>query len=245
MKKLYEKSEIWFAVVWIVVYVVGTSVTDGLSAAIGVEKLISLIFLAALCAVATVWMKKRGLLRKYGLCPPKAEGKRFLYYIPLLGIMSCNFWFGTAKNGSWVEIALYIASMICVGFLEEVIFRGFLFQAMAKDSIKAAVIVSSVTFGIGHIVNLVNGSGADLLPNLCQVCYAMAAGFLFVILFYRGGSLWPCIVTHSVVNALSAFASPEQTNTMHIVSALLLTIISLGYALILCRTLPEKDPAQP
>ena len=54
-----------------------------------------------------------------------------------------------------------MVSMLFVGVLEEVIFRGLLFLAMAKDSMKAAVIVSSVTFGMGHIVNLL--SGAPLL----------------------------------------------------------------------------------
>lgn len=38
--------------------------------------------------------------------------------------------------------------MLCVGFLEEVIFRGLLFTAIAKDTIKTAVVLSSVTFGI-------------------------------------------------------------------------------------------------
>ena len=64
--------------------------------------------------------------------------------------------------------------MLCVGFLEEVIFRGLLFQAIAKDNIKSAVIISSVTFGIGHIINLFNGSGMDLVNNLCQIVFAFA-----------------------------------------------------------------------
>lgn len=33
--------------------------------------------------------------------------------------------------------------------------------------------MSSVTFGMGHIVNLFNGSGAKLVSNLCQVKYAI------------------------------------------------------------------------
>ena len=137
------------------------------------------------------------------------------------------------------ETVLYIGSMICVGFLEEVIFRGLLFRAMEKDSVKAAVIVSSVTFGIGHIVNLFNGSGADLVANLCQVCYATAFGFLCVIIFYRGGSLVPCIITHSVVNALSVFSLEPHSVTFEIVTAVLLTVIAGGYAFVLMYILPN------
>ena len=33
----------------------------------------------------------------------------------------------------------------------------------------------------GHIVNLING--ADLIPTLMQVCYAMATGYMLVIIF--------------------------------------------------------------
>ena len=241
MQKLYQKSELWFAIVWIIVYVVGTSIADGLSEQIGVEKGITLPYLLILCVIVLVWMKKNGLFQKYGLCTTDIKASRFLYYIPLLGIISCNFWFGASWDGRVLKTVMFMVSMICVGFLEEVIFRGFLFKAMAKDNLTAAVIVSSVTFGIGHIINLVNGSGADLLTNLCQVCYAMAGGFLFVILFYRGKSLWPCIVTHSAVNALSVFENPAQTSGMHIASAAILTVISLAYALILLKTLPKGE----
>ncbi|MBD5536303.1 MAG: CPBP family intramembrane metalloprotease [Lachnospiraceae bacterium] len=63
--------------------------------------------------------------------------------------------------------------MPCVGFIEEVIFRGFLFKALAENNVKSAVIISSVTFGLGHLVNLFNGSGMDLINNLCQICFAI------------------------------------------------------------------------
>ena len=46
-------------------------------------------------------------------------------------------WYGVAMNVSLLETVLYILTMFCVGFLEEMIFRGFLFNAMAKDGIKS------------------------------------------------------------------------------------------------------------
>ena len=42
LKKLYDKSKIWFAVVWIVAYCVLMSVGDALSAAVGLEKSVTL-----------------------------------------------------------------------------------------------------------------------------------------------------------------------------------------------------------
>ena len=37
MKQLYRKNEILFAIVWIVIYVVGAGVADGLSESMGIK----------------------------------------------------------------------------------------------------------------------------------------------------------------------------------------------------------------
>ena len=241
MQQLYKKSEIWFAVAWIIAYVVGASVADNLSAAVGIGKIVTLPFLLLLSVVALQWIRKNGLQCRYGLCKPSLPAGKFLYYLPLAFLASCNLWHGACLNLPVPETILYMGSMLCVGFLEEVIFRGFLFRAMEKDSLKWAVIVSSITFGLGHIINLFNGSGANLLSNLCQVFSAIAFGFLFVILFYRGGSLLPCILCHSTLNALSAFANETaQTDAVQILVSAVLAGTAIVYTLILCKTLPEN-----
>ena len=129
--------------------------------------------------------------------------KKYLYYFPLFLIVSVNLWNGVNINNSTDEIFFYILTMFNVGFIEEIIFRGFLFKMMAKDNIKSAIIISAITFGIGHIVNLFNG--AELIPTLMQICYAISIGYLFVIIFYKSKSLIPCITTHCLVNSLSIF----------------------------------------
>ena len=141
-----------------------------------------------------------------------------------------------------MEFALYALSMLFVGFLEELIFRGFLFNAMLKDGTKSAIIVSSVTFGIGHIVNLFNGSGATLVPNLCQVVSAIAIGFLFVVMFYRGKSIIPCILAHQFINVTSFFANESAIDdTTRIVQSLIICAIALIYAAVLLKTLPKRE----
>ena len=93
--------------------------------------------------------------------------------------------------------------MLCVGFSEEAIFT-----AIAKDNIKSAVIISSVTFGIGHIINLFNGSGMDLPDRLCGHSRVHAGH-----VFYRGGSLLPCILVQSAINTLGIFANDTNFTT--------------------------------
>lgn len=120
------------------------------------------------------------------------------------------------------------------------IFRGLLFNAMRKDNLKTAVIVSSITFGIGHIVNLFNGSGAELLPNLLQVVYATAAGFMFVMIYLKTDSLLGCIVAHGLFNAISVFAN-EPTMETRIASCLVLTVITGGYAAYLAWSMKGRN----
>ena len=243
LKKLYEKSRIVFSVAWIIAYVVLASTGDNVSADLGIDKIVTLPILIAMSSCLYFFVRKNGLTEKYGLCRPKLPAARMLYYIPLLVLLTANLWYGVAMNMSPLETVLYVLSMFCVGFLEELIFRGLLFQAMAENGVRSAIIVSSVTFGIGHIVNLFNGSGAELLSNLLQVMYAVAIGFAFVMIYCKTRSLMPCIITHSVFNGLSAFANEAvMTPQREILSGVLLAVIAGGYALYLALAVKEEKP---
>ncbi|MBQ9792813.1 MAG: CPBP family intramembrane metalloprotease [Clostridia bacterium] len=242
MTKFYQKSEVWFAIFWIVIYVVGTSLADELSAKLGIEKVLTFVFLLIISIVFLTWIFKNKLSQKYGLCKPAYSAKNFLFFLPLLVLISINFWFGIELNLTVLESVLYVLTMLCVGFVEEIIFRGFLFKAMEKDSLKPAIIVSSITFGIGHIVNLLNSSQETLVSNICQVCYAIAIGFLFVIIFYRGKSLLPCIITHSLFNAGSLFLNnAAMSGLTEILVSVGIVVFAVVYTLILLKTLPKKE----
>ncbi len=242
MKKLYEKNELTFSIVWIVLYCVLMSVGDNLSAEVGINSVISLPVALLMSAVLLIFIKRNGLSEKYGLCKPKVSAKEMLYYIPLALLLLANVMFGIRLNVSVGEAVLYMLTMLCVGFLEEIIFRGMLFKAMEKDGLKSAVIVSALTFGIGHIINLFNGSGAELMPNLLQVIYAVAAGFMFVMIFLKSGSLIPCIVLHGVFNALSIFADEGSLTVRdRIISCVFLVAVSGSYGGYLAYGMKNKS----
>ena len=128
LKKLYEKSELWFALAWIIGYVVFASIGDNISADLGIDKIVTLPILIAMSAILYCFVRKNGLTEKYGLCRLKLPAAKMLYYIPLLLLLTANLWYGVAINMSPLETVLYILAMFCVGFLEELIFRGLLFQ---------------------------------------------------------------------------------------------------------------------
>ena len=243
MTKLYQKSEIAFAILWIVAYVVLTSLADQLSEAVGVVKSVTAALHIVMSLVLFFWIRNNRLGGKYGFCSSEVPAKRFLYYIPLMLIASTAFWGGIKPQYGLLETALYIVSMCCVGFLEEVIFRGLLFRAMEKDNLRSAILVSSLTFGIGHIVNLFNGSGRELASSLIQIVFAVLVGFVLVWIFYHGKSLIPCILFHSVNNALKVFAvegsfSPQ---TEMILNLAVIVVLLGGYAAYLVRTFPIRE----
>ena len=189
MKILYQKSEICFAVAWIIAYCVLASMGDSLSASIGTQKIITLPILIVLSVFLILFVHKNHLSDKYGLCKSEIPASKMLFYIPLLALLTVNLWFGGSIHTSKFETVLYILSMMCVGFLEEMIFRGFLFCAMA-------------------------------------------AGFMFVMIFYKTKSLLPCIITHGVFNALSVFVNEAaMTSQRNIISCLFMVVISGAYAL--------------
>ena len=242
MKKLYEKNELTFAIVWIAVYCVLQSLANPLNSIIGIEYAASAAFCILQAIILFAFIRKNNLQKRYGLCKSPVPACRFLYYVPLLILASGNLWNGVAVNYTPVETACRIMCMLCVGFLEEVIFRGFLFTAIARNNIRSAIIISSVTFGIGHIINLFNGSGMNLISNLCQIVFAIAVGFLLVTIFYRGGSLLPCIIVHAAINTLGTFASDaELTVAMNLLHITALIVITVAYTLILIRTLPQNQ----
>jgi len=83
MKKLYEKSEIWFAVAWIIAYCVLLSVGDNISASLGVINVATFPIALLLSVVLFLFLKSNGLLECYGLCKSKVPAAKMLFYFPV------------------------------------------------------------------------------------------------------------------------------------------------------------------
>ena len=250
MKKLYCKSELCFALLWIGLYVLVMNIAmqvcggfDNLAGKTVTQLLVPVICIVTLAVCATVWVLRNSLAEKFGLCRFKENWRTFLWFVPLI-VMSCiNLKNGLALPAPLAVSVLMAVNLAVAGYVEEIIFRGFLFRAMAKDNLSSAVIVSAVTFGAGHIVNLANT--ADTLSVVLQICYAIVIGFLYTVIVYKGGSLWPCIASHIFVNGSSTFASEQgpfndliaavfgnaSDSLVQLCSAVLIILVSGSYAL--------------
>lgn len=199
MKKAYEKNELWFAITWIIIYVV---VMGNLRGNLGDESPFTTLALFIISAVLTIFFVKNGLTEKYGFVRV-SDAKKYLYYIPFVLLCSVNLWFGVSIHYEVPYQIFAVVSMALVGYVEEVVFRGLLFRAIEKDSETQAIIITAVTFGAGHIVNLLTGHAG--LETWLQIAYAIAIGFAFTMFFYKSGSLIPCIIDMSSLQNVILF----------------------------------------
>lgn len=238
MKKLLDRDEILFSVLWIVIYVVGFSLSDGLSALLGTEKLITVIFGLAMTAVLLIFMGKHGLFRRFCLCAYEGSYGKALFFLPLAVITFAVLSLGLRRELPVAQTLLSVTAMCLAGFLEEIIFRGMLFQGMKKNSLTLALLVSSLSFGAGHAVNLL--MGGELLPTLIQMAYATAVGFCYTALVCRGKSLLPCMISHMLVNGLSVVLAEPGLWALLIIGAVQ-SVLSVCYGLWLLWKAAAKD----
>lgn len=232
MKKVFDKHETAISIMLIVLYVV---INSYCMQNFGLENYRSTIINTVFSAVLIVFIISIGRTSYYGLTRVR-YAKECLYFLPLVFVVSVNLWNGVDIAVPATEILFYMLTMCNIGFLEEVIFRGFLFKMMAKDNLKSAIVVSSITFGLGHVVNLLNG--ADLIPTLAQMSYAIALGYMFVIIFYKTKSLIPCIAAHATINALLIFNVVHNTLSVYIIPIVLI-VVPVLYATYINKAIKE------
>jgi len=230
MKKLYQKNELLFAILWIALY----TVPMGNLRNLGDDSPWMMLGLIVISALMLLFVWKNGLLEKYGLSAWAKNSRAMLWFLPLWIIASLNLWGGVAAKYPLPGQLFAVVSMALVGFAEELIFRGFLFKAMLKDgSVKSAVLVSSVTFGLGHILNLFTSHAP--VETLAQVPFAVAFGFIVTMAFYKGGSLLPCILSHSLTDVFSLFAAGEESSPLHWIAHAVIFVLAVAYCLYLAK----------
>ncbi|WP_051067182.1 hypothetical protein [Alloscardovia criceti] len=116
LKKLYDKNELHFALVWIIVYCVAESLAFDVNASLGVEYLANAIVGLVLTGIALVFLIRHRLTQRFGLTSSTFGARRFLWYIPLIVIASGNLWNGLEIRYSWAGMVSSMVSMLCIGF---------------------------------------------------------------------------------------------------------------------------------
>ena len=235
MRKFYETKPVLFAILWIVLYVVGIGSLRG---SYGDGSLQMLLGLVAISAVLLAVIRLLGIQKELGMTRWLQNGKKLLWLLPMWVLSTGNLWGGVGLRYDAVTTVMAVLSFLLVGVAEEIIFRGFLFNGMRRTgSLTVAVVVSAITFGMGHIVNLLTGHAT--METLVQVLFAIAWGFLFTFAYLKGGSLLPCIAIHGLIDVFSVFARDNEIAHWAYIAA------TVAVAVIFCLYLSKQPTPEP
>ena len=107
---------------------------------------------------------------------------------------------GIATGSGLVYVAAFIVCVMAP-LCEELLFRGFVFPALKpKLGLIAAALISGVIFGGIHIANY---TGEPTRLAVASIITLVTLGTLFALLFWKTGSLLPCIALHAINNSVA------------------------------------------
>jgi len=182
-----------------------------------IEKFLFLICVLIPGIILLKWVDKRDLrLLGTGLYS-KALAEFFLGMIISIIIISLSAFIlylldlatFTYNGFSAVSLLYFLFTLVVVIVMasyEEVLFRGYIFQALIEGSnIWIALVVYSLLFGAAHLSN----EGVTAI----SIAVTIFAGAMLGILYYKTRSLWACIGTHFMWNwlygVIFGFAKPD------------------------------------
>jgi membrane protease YdiL (CAAX protease family) len=193
--------------------------------------------ISLLLTVFLIRNKKRA--EYFGLCMLKIDGS-MVFSLPLLIIPMVNLlYILLQKYPIEQNIFMLIFISIYIGIMEELIFRGFLFRAVEEHlNAKWAVIVSSIVFGLYHLVNLTTMS-MELV--IIQVIYSTAIGFSFAVVFYISKSLLPCIIIHSLTDIMAFIFAYDVRFEYETIGMVIIIIIAVLYGIIYVKKIKKSE----
>ena len=235
MRKLYEKKELLFALLWILAYCLVLAPIKG---SFGYASPWMLLALLAFAAGIAAFVRSNHLERKYGLDAWPKDTRKYLYFLPMWILATGNLWDGFAPSYQGAAQLIAVLSMLLVGFVEVMLFRGFLFKALLKkEKVSTAIVITSLTFGMGHIVNLLAGQAS--LETFVQMLFAVAWGFILTMVCYKSGNLLPCIVAHAMIDVSAMFGADNPAVDAVCIGATI--VVGTLYCLYLSRLKTEEQ----
>ena len=240
MRKLQDTRPLLHALLWIAIYIVAVSVGDAAGQWLDFPGITSIV-LVALSAVLLVYLRAGRRLAFYGVRRVRPGTLRLtLFYVPLFAITFVQYGNGFASGLTVQTVMFAILLVVAVGFVEELLFRGFLLQALrAEGGVTKAIIISGVTFGLGHVVNLLRGS--SLPEQALQVVGAVLVGIALAYCAVLTGSILPGVAFHALFN-LSGTLTAEST-LGDAITVGVVAVVMIPYILLLRRRLAEVGPA--
>jgi membrane protease YdiL (CAAX protease family) len=182
--------------------------------------------------VGLIIMKKLHLtLLEIGFCKMDTRVKNVLFFIPLLIIEILPFFTGLNDKNNIPRILLLIVFTIIVGINEELYWRGIILKLFTNNIVKA-IIISSVLFGIGHIVNAL--AIENYLYIILQIIFAFIIGLIFAEIVIITKSIIPAIIFHTIHDFVANITNDSVEGIALLILGIQLFVL-IVYAIILWR----------
>lgn len=98
----------------------------------------------------------------------------------------------------------WISGVLLVGFSEEIVFRGFVLQRLAeKLAFGRANLLTALLFCLVHVPRWIRDGRSPGLGLLAAALFLVAFSLLLGWALRKSGSLWACILAHSLNNFTS------------------------------------------
>lgn len=131
-------------------------------------------------------------------------------FVPLLAMLCatvCFLYTVRVANGLQSTLVIwdwhFLVFSLCTGFIEEISFRGFFFNRMAKPmGVAPAALVNGVLFALYHYPEVIMSFQFDGIFSW-RFVMLYVVGVLFCLAFARWRNLWLTIIVHSVWNLIS------------------------------------------
>lgn len=183
------------------------------------------------------------------------SAKSILFVIPAMIVALNNIPFlsileGEAKiTGNMLQLALLLIECLAVGFFEEMTFRSFVMLTVmekrraTRGQILVSIIITSVIFGLVHLINMFTSSPVAVL---LQICYSFLIGAMCAVVLLISCNVWLCVLIHGIFNFMGAIVPTygegkliwDHIPTM-IITAVVGIIVAIFYIMVFTRYKPE------
>ncbi len=190
-------------------------------------------------AVALTIVDRLGWYRRVGFAMPRRWNRMWLAWLPALYVVVS---LSGGTHGRSVPVALAIVGLcLAVALEEELWTRGLVLESMRWRGTTAAVVLSSLWFGLLHTLNLL--SGQPFTATVAQVGFATAFGLAVAAVRVRFGTLWLPIALHALYDLGILLRGNEVTGVTWRQLVFFLAVVAMPLALFgLFLARPSKVP---
>ncbi len=168
--------------------------------------------------------------------------RSILILLPAFLVAVNNFPFSCLLAGRAVidapawRILLLAVECLCIAFFEETAFRGVVLLGLIGRKPQSrlwvfwSVVLTSVIFGLIHLVNLYQSSPVAVL---LQIGYSTLIGAMCSVVLIKSADLWLCVILHAVFNFGGAVVQycgrGEIWDTFTVIFTAALAVFTTGY----------------